>query len=428
MTGRVAGRPALLVMLIATALPSHEAVAQTTLSAMWQEQRASGVWRSSYFSSSKQLDDESNLFGAALQLKALPTLNERVDGKLEVRFANSDVGRGAATRASVLEGYVTLRFARADLRLGKQIVPWGRADGINPTDNLTPRDYTVLLPFEDDQRFGATGARLDLLISPEHTLTLFATPAFEPARVPLPPTAGRVERREPAHTLANTHGGLRLNKVSEGLDWSLSYFRGFSLLPGAQFVEEQTARSVLRLHYDRITVIGADFARNQGRFGLRGEIAYVDTSDDAGSAPSVRNPYLHWIVGVDRTFFANLNANLQFFQRRVRKHRELAAWESPAQRETVLLNSLIDGQRDAVTNSISFRVSNKWLNDTLEAEVFAVHSLTRCDGLVRPLVTYAFSDRWKGTIGAEIYRGRSNTPYGSLKANRGAFAELRYGF
>ncbi|MBI3605573.1 MAG: hypothetical protein HY202_06050 [Nitrospirae bacterium] len=49
--------------------------------------------------------------------------------------------------------------------VGKQIVVWGRADGINPTDNLTPHDFTVLLPFEDDQRFGTTALKLDLYIT-----------------------------------------------------------------------------------------------------------------------------------------------------------------------------------------------------------------------------------------------------------------------
>jgi hypothetical protein len=49
-----------------------------------------------------------------------------------------------------------------------------------------------------------------------------------------------------------------------------------------------------------------------------------------------------------------------------------------------MLNAIIDGQRDAVTDGISFRVSNKWFNDTLEVEVFAVGHLTRGDGLVRP--------------------------------------------
>jgi hypothetical protein len=427
-----------LTLSIATAL-SCRAVAQTAdpsiqpvdslgaVKQLWREQRASGIWRSNYYRSSKELDEQTDIFGAALQLKAFPSLNERLDGKLEVRVANSAVGKGAATRASVLEGYATVRFDKADLRLGKQIVPWGRADGVNPTDNLTPRDYTVLLPFEDDQRFGTTGVKLDIFISREHTLTFFVTPAFEPARAPLPSAAGKVERREPAHTLANTHGGARLNKVGEGFDWSVSYFRGFSLAPGVELVENEMALTTLRLHYDRITAVGADFARNYGRFGLRGEVALVDTADDRGSSPRIRNPHVHWIVGVDRTFFANLNANLQFFERRVRKHRDPATW-APAQRTTAMLNSLIDGQSDAITHGISFRVSNKWFNDTLEAEVFAVHNLTRGDGLLRPLVTYAFNDRWKGTLGAEIYRGSSATQYGSLKANRGAFAELRYGF
>jgi hypothetical protein len=438
MSHRSAAVSAMLVLLTATAMPSRS-VAQTdeaedtptassdALREMWQAQRASGIWRSNYFSSSKALDEETGFFGAALQLKAFPSLNERLDGKLEVRISNADVGEGASTRTSLLEGYATVHFDRADLRLGKQIVPWGRADGINPTDNLTPRDYTVLLPFEDDQRFGTTAARVDLFMSAEHTLTLFATPVFEPAKVPLPAAAGGVKRQEPAHTLSNTHGGVRLNKVGEGFDWSLSYFRGFSLLPGVQLIGDAAAPT-LQLHYDRITVLGADFARNYGRFGFRGEVAYVDTTDDTGGAPGIRNPYLHWIIGVDRTFFVNLNVNLQFFQRRVRKHRDPQSWTNPAERSTALLNALIDGQRDAITDGISFRVSNKWFNDTLEAEVFAVGHLNRGDGLVRPLVTYAFNDRWKGTVGAELYRGAPNTQFGSLKPNRGAFAELRYGF
>jgi hypothetical protein len=427
------------MLLLATALScgaaaqteaseTETAASATMLTQLWQEQRASGIWRANYSRSSKQLDEETDFFGAALQLKAFPSLNERLDGKIEMRLVNPAVGKGAATRTSLLEGYATVHFDKADLRLGKQIVAWGRADGINPTDNLTPRDYTLLLPFEDDQRFGTTAAKLDMFMSPEHTLTFFATPAFEPARAPLPPAAGRVERQEPAHTLANTHGGVRLDKVGEGFDWSVSYFRGFSLAPRAELVEEGMAQASLRLRYDRITVVGADFARNYGRFGLRGEIAYVDTADDEGTVPGIPNPHVHWIVGVDRTFFANLNANLQFFQRRVRKHRDLATWTTPAQRTAAALNALIDGQSDAVTHGISFRVSNKWFNDTLEAEVFAVHNLTRADGLLRPLVTYAFNDRWKGTLGAEIYRGSSATQYGSRKANRGAFAELRYGF
>jgi hypothetical protein len=404
------------VLPIIVAAQSGDAADASMLTELWQESRASGSWRTDYFHSSKGLDDEVGFAGATLQLKALPSINERVDGKIELRATNAAIGSGGATRIQALEAYVRVHFARADLYLGKQIVAWGRADGLNPTDNLTPRDYTVMLPFEDDQRFGTPGARVDLFLMQEHTLTLFASPSFEPARIPLP---AELEETKPARSLSNTSVGVKLDKTAEGVDWSVSYYRGFSLLPS---VDEATLR------YDRITVIGADIARNYGRFGFRGELAYVDTADDAGTDPTVRNPHLYWIAGVDRTFFDDLNLNLQFFQRRTRAHREAETFGEAQARSTAALNAVLQGQQDSVSNGVTFRVSNQWLNDTLEAELFAAINITRDNSFLRPLVTYAFSDDWKGTFGAELYFGGADTQYGSLESNRGIFAELRYGF
>src|SRR5712691_5880710 len=138
-----------------------------------QDQRASGVLRTDYFRSSKSLDDDTGFLGATAQVKALPSFTEAVDGKLEVRVTNPALGEGAATRSRLLEGYATVHFEKADLHVGKQTVPWGRADGINPTDNLTPRDFVVLLPFEDDQRFGTTAIKLDTYLSQDLTFTAF---------------------------------------------------------------------------------------------------------------------------------------------------------------------------------------------------------------------------------------------------------------
>jgi hypothetical protein len=348
--------------------------------------RPTAVLRTDYYQSSKRFDSETGFLGATAQLKLLPTLGSRVDGKLEARATNFSIADGGSTRTTLLEGYFSIHFDKSDLRVGKQIVAWGRADGLNPTDNLTPRDFVALLPFEDDQRFGTTAVRLDTALSQEHTVTLFVSPFFEPSKFPLPAEGRSYRDKTPAHSVSNSEVGLRLNKVGVGLDWSVSYFRGFSLLPDPHLIGNNT----FELRYDRINVFGTDLARNYGRFGFRGEMAYVD--------PAIKNPYLYWIAGIDRTFFSNLNLNLQFFQ------------------------------RDAIGNGITFRISNQWLNDTLEAEVFAVTNLTSANSFVRPLLTYAFTDHWKATIGGEIYRGAGDTQYGSLKSNRGMFAELRYGF
>ncbi|MBI3524720.1 MAG: hypothetical protein HY066_09355 [Betaproteobacteria bacterium] len=396
--------------------------------AFLQTRRVSGALRADYFHAAKRPDQGSDLLGVTAQIKTLPELGERIDGKLEARITNPALNRDGASQSRLLEGFVTLHLAQADLRIGKQIVAWGRADGINPTDNLTPRDYTVLLPFEDDQRFGTTAIKLDTYLSPQHTLTVFISPFFKPAMISLP-TAGRTLRETtPARTLANSELGLKLDKIGEGLDGSISYFHGFSLLPDLRLLGSNPVEPILESHYDRINVLGADFARNFGRFAVRGEAAYVDTRDTAGDDPGIKNPYLFWIIGIDRTFFEEMNVNVQFFQRRVRRYHAPEGIADLQARAVALLNALIDGQRDRISNGISFRVSNKWFNNTLEAEVFAVLNLTRRDRFIRPLLTYAFTDHWKGTVGAEVYGGAADTQFGSLKPRRGVFAELRYGF
>jgi hypothetical protein len=221
---------------------------------------------------------------------------------------------------------------------------------------------------------------------------------------------------------------MRLNKVGGSIDWSLSYFHGFSLLPTAQAVEHVTGGALLELHYDRISAFGADFARNFGRFGVRGEIAYVDTADRAGRDPGVRNPSLFWIIGVDRTFYEYLNVNLQFLERRGRHYQDPGTIADPPLQSAARLNAIVEGLPERVSHGISFRISHQWLNETLKAEVFGVVDLTGNSRFLRPLVTYAFNDRLKGAIGADIYAGAAGTQYGSQKRNRGLFVELRYGF
>ena len=43
---------------------------------------------------------------------------------------------------------------------------WGRADALNPTSNLTPVDFRIRSPLEDDIRIGNVGARGFLRFSP----------------------------------------------------------------------------------------------------------------------------------------------------------------------------------------------------------------------------------------------------------------------
>ncbi len=135
------------------------------------------------------------------------------------------------------------------MRIGEQIIAWGRADGINPTDNLTPRDFVVLLPLEEDQRFGTTAIKLDTYLSQELTFTAFASSFFEPAKFPLPTEGVSIQRTQPVHTASDSELAFKLSKTGGEFDWSVSYFDGYSLLPSVA-----AAGSTLDLHYDRTQV------------------------------------------------------------------------------------------------------------------------------------------------------------------------------
>jgi hypothetical protein len=406
---------------------ASSAIGQTDSNApAWHEKLGlTGTLRLDYYQSSKSFDDTAGHPGVAAEVVARPSLDARFDGRFSARVGAPSIGRGGGTNGRVLEAYGTWHAESIDLRIGKQIVAWGRADGINPTDNITPRDLAIMLPFEEDQRLGVAAAKLDWIVRPEHTLTVFATPYFEPSVIPWPNSGPEKIETRPTRNIANTQVGLRWNKVGEGFDWSISYFRGFSHLPS--LVPTRTPTTV-EARYDRVQVLGADFARNFGRFGVRGEMAYSHTDDRLGRDPFVRNPQVYGVLGVDRTFFDNLNVNVQVFARHVYNHSDPRNLADPVARSWAVQSALLAGQLDHVGSGVTFRVSNKWLNDTLEVEVFGIVNARSRDGFLRPLITYSFSDRWKGTLAAELYRGRPGTQFGGQRANRGWLAELRLGF
>lgn len=387
----------------------------------------SGAVRFDYFSSSRALDGRKDFPGGTLQAKIQPVWNSSLRGKLEGRITQPRLGSGTP-ESTLLESYLALRTETSEWRIGKQIVAWGRADGINPTDNLTPRNFTVLLPFEEDQRLGLTAFKLDYYLTEQHTLTFFTTPEFTPSTLPRPTDGTQIVETRPGSALKDSTVALKLNKTGDDIDWSASYFRGYSHLPDATLIGMSGGFPVLQWHYDKIEVWGADFAKNFGRWGVRGELAYYATQDKVGSDPAIKNPFLFYVIGADRTFFDNLNVNLQFIGRRVSDFHDPATINDPLLRTVATQNAITDGQQDRESYGLSTRISDKWLNDTLETEMLVFGYITRPNYYIRPLVRYAFDDRFKGTLGGEIYTGADDTFYGRLKRNRTVFAEMRYSF
>jgi hypothetical protein len=387
-----------------------------------------GAVRAGYWSSTRNLDAESHLGAGMLWLKASPRLSDRVsflaEGWTSLRGPFED---GDAT-GELREAFVDLRFGRLDVRAGRQIIAWGRADGVNPTDNLSGHDLTLLVPDEADRRLGTTAVRASYYLR-DVSLSGVWLPEFRGHQFALPaPPPGvafvREDDRWPGDQWA-----VRVEQTGRSVDWSASYFRGKDMAPDLGVGIVATQATLLSHH--RVRVFGADMTANLGRFGLRAEGAYVETEDSQGVDSFTKNPFVFVVAGTDRTWGGLLNLNVQYLFRYVLDDPEASLatgirddFASVVATQQAILNS----QTRRTQHGASFRIAYKWLHDTLEGEVAAAGYAGPLGATMRPKVVYAITDDWKAVLGAEVFRGEAASLFGLLRRNSVGYFELRWSF
>jgi hypothetical protein len=401
-----------------------------------------GSVRAGYWSSTRDLDAEDHLGAGMIWMKSTRSLSSRVSFLAEGWVAaRGPMGDSDAT-GELREAFADLRFGRLDLRVGRQIFAWGRADGVNPTDNLTGEDLTLLAPDDDDRRLGTTAVRASYYVGDVSVSGLWL-PEFRGHRFPLPappPGFGFVSE---AREWPGDQWAVRVEQTGRTVDWSASYFDGRDLLPdlgidvgleGTRDAQQRRGVPGIRLSHHRIRVAGADMAANVGRFALRAEAAYVDTEDSTGADPFTKNPFVFLVFGGDRTFREYLNLNVQYLYRFVVDYQPSPV-PSPGDSRAAFLyatvasqQAVLNSQAKRVQHGMSFRVAHKWLRETLEAECAAAAFFGPRGLNIRPKISYALTDHWKVLVGAEVYRGESSSVFGLLRPNTAGYLEVRWSF
>jgi hypothetical protein len=334
-------------------------------------------------------------------------------------LANEDIFGDQLDTSRLREAYVDARSAEWDFRFGKQIVAWGRTDRLNPTDNLTPRDFTLLVPEVDEDRFGSLAAKATWNLNTTTGLTGIWLPDFQPNVIPLPPEPG-VAYRE------NIPAGHR--QSGGGIDWSVSYFEGYDLNPDLSYGASSPGVNVVVLDHHRIKVLGADAATAIGAYRYAVEAAYTRTEDTEGTNPFVRNPFVYAVFGVERYFGDNLDVIVQAFAREILNYSDPEAITDPATRSLAVSQAVAGNQYDSHQLGLSARIAKKWFNDTVEGELAGAFLLNRSGYSLRPKLSWAASDNLKLITGFDYFGGSDKTFYGVLEKNNTVFAEARYFF
>lgn len=331
----------------------------------------------------------------------------KLDGALGVEDSRSRSGKLHQAR----EGYLQRKTEGDEIRLGRQLIAWGRADKLNPTDYFTIRDYTMLTSDDEEQKRGVDALRATMHFVEFDIQGVLANgdarntwPFRSPNNVDL--------------VQSKNQFGLKLDRYGEGLDWSVSFYRGIDRNPN---LIPDMATGAAVSSYDDVSAVGADFAVASGALTYRGELACFKTSDSSGNDPYRRNNHLDFVIGADGSPFRDANLGIQYYGVMVNNYSSAVLTNPLAKAGALLGNQLRSFQ-----HGVTLRFAQNWLNDTVQFEWRGSLGLTDRGRYIFPKLTYKTTDHWSVAIGGEHFDGDGNSYFGQFRKNSGVFSEVRF--
>jgi hypothetical protein len=332
------------------------------------------------------------------------------------------------------EAYVDYYSEVVDVRFGKQIITWGKADELNPTDVLCPQNMANFNEEKSIRKFGLLFLKTDWNIA-NFTLSAIWKPEFEYFRIPpldsrwaffsLPGITALPQPVCPNRSLSNTEWAFKFARSFGRIDVSVSWFDGWDNIFTPVFVFDTTIQQLQlnSLTFHRTRMLGADFAGVAGPFGFWGEGAFFFTEDADGVDPNIKNPYAQIVLGSDYDFGNNVKVNIQYFQEIVSKIDNNAEQSA----EERMISKL--GMGMPIQSAVSCRIEKKFgEGDAHRAEIMALYDLKQYGFMVTPKLVYSPEDAITIEVGVTFFDGESASLFGRFVNNDELYVRGIYSF
>jgi hypothetical protein len=335
------------------------------------------------------------------------------------------------------EIYMDLYFNNFDLRVGKQQIVWGKADGVFITDIVSPLNLTeFLLPDFDEIRTGVISAKFDYYIG-NGTFEAIFIPQFTPTVKPASNSIWYVQPDFPATptfdwskstihpSLENSELFLKYSAITSKVDFDIMGGYTWDDNPAMHvqkhFGKDTTAMPptpiltgiTITPQHHRLYVAGGSFSTEIKGVIFRGEGAYYNgkyfqTEDPMAIDALIQKDYLNYVFGLDFSI-GGVKLSGQFIQKYILDHDEKMVENKTNNMATVL------ARYDA-------------LRETLHFELFSYIGLTNEDALIRPKITYDYDDSFSILLGSNIFVGDRGGQFGQYKDNSMVYAKIKYNF
>lgn len=350
--------------------------------------------------------------------------------------------------------YLDYTSDRLDIRLGKQQVVWGQADGITILDRVNPVDLTDFwLPDLVDLRIPLWMVNIKYAPKIDSFLQLLVIPDFEQS-TSAPPDAPlafrsyklydnfkKIQRALPGRTVdedifypakkfKNSTFGLQWQDRVGDLAYTLNFLYGY--YSSARTYRERAAPSwYFSRRFKLWRMYGGSFNKTITNPGLlqgvtlRGDLAYYNDEPtyygtDGSSVGVNRWDNLFWLVGLDKYVVTNWLVSFQFAQ-------YIMQDAKPGVGTFQTLNAYTYGPQDQVDNIFSLKVSTDFLHERMKPEV--LWSFTDDNqGRVSPKLNYEIKDNLWLTLGIHYFYGHEQDSNGQFRDANQIYAHLKYTF
>jgi hypothetical protein len=331
----------------------------------------------------------------------------------------------------IRELYLDLFFNSFDIRIGKQQIIWGKADGVFITDIISPKDLSeFLLRDFEEIRMGITAVKLDYYIG-DNTFELVWVPVFSATKFPSQDSIWAItpafpvqpkfdfSQKEIKPSIKNSEIFAKYSIFSSAVDFEIMGGYTWDADPVIHTLKEidPLTHQLLSLtaipEHHRLTVAGGSFSTTLGPVVIRGEGAYYwgkhfQSNDPAIKDGVIEKNYINYLLGADFSI-SGIKFSTQFIQQIIPDYNDFIVNNKSNNLMTILARKdFLDG-------------------DTLHLEFFSYLGLTDGDGLIRPKISYDISDGVNIMLGANIFFGDKGM-FGRFNKNDMVYMKIKYSF
>jgi hypothetical protein len=330
------------------------------------------------------------------------------------------------TKFFLREAFLEYTGDKWGLKAGRQIIIWGRADGLKITDVISPMDLTEFLAQDyDDIRMPVNAFTLSRF-GENWDLDLVCVPVFESYILPgkgnpwaIDPANGEEgiiidPGEKPGLALENIEYGGKLSFYYSGIDFEFSALNTFNKMPVySYYVNDSTPDLHLKPEYHRLGFIGAGFSKSLSAFIIRGESAFYfgkrfSPCIEHFEEGLIQRNSINYLLGID--WYPGME------------------WTLTAQ----FSDEWITGYTDKIFlpehNWVStVGVSKKVFHGNLKISSFAYIGLKEGDLFNRSSLDYALSDNIHLSLGLDWFHGDSGL-FGQYNKNSQVWVKAKYSF